>query len=89
MNSFNIKFLRSREYYWAIGAILFIGLLVAAFYWFNYYRIGDFAMRWTTGEQAGFRSRDPDFNQYGNNPVARSTVTLLSVVTQKLCSLLC
>jgi hypothetical protein len=37
--------LRSREYYWATGAILF------------------------TGEQAGFRSRDPDFDQYGNPKV--------------------
>jgi hypothetical protein len=69
LNSFTIKFLRSREYCWAIGAILFIGLPVAAFYWFNYYRIGDFEMRWTTGEQAGFPSRDPDFDPYGNPKV--------------------
>jgi hypothetical protein len=69
LNSFTIKFLRSREYCWAIGAILFIGLPVAAFYWFNYYRIGDFEMRWTTGEQAGFRSRGPDFDPYGNPKV--------------------
>ena len=69
MDSFTIKFLRSREYCWAIGAILFIVLPLPAFYWFNYYRIGDFEMRWTTGEQAGFRSRGPDFDAYGNPKV--------------------
>src|SRR6266853_6656329 len=58
--------LRSKKTYWVIGAVLVIALLVGAVDWFNYYRVADFEMRWMTGEQAGFRSRDANFDQEDN-----------------------
>src|SRR6266481_1545570 len=46
--------LYSKKTYRVIEAVLVIVVIVAAVYWFNYYRIADFEMRWMTGEQANF-----------------------------------
>src|SRR5260370_36558166 len=58
--------LYSKKTYRVIEAVLVIVVIVAAVYWFNYYRIADFEMRWMTGEQANFRSREPNFDRDGN-----------------------
>ncbi len=58
--------LYSKKTYRVIGAVLVIVVIVAAVYWFNYYRIASFEMRWMTGEQANFRSREPNFDRDGN-----------------------
>ncbi len=59
-------YLRSRKIYWAISVVTLAALLVAALHWFDYYRIADFEMRWMTGEQENFRSREPNFDRDGN-----------------------
>ena len=58
--------LYSKKTYRVIEAVLVIVVIVAAVYWFNYYRIADFEMRWMTGEQENFRSREPNFDRDGN-----------------------
>jgi len=58
--------LHSKKTYRVIGAVLVIAVIVPVVYWFNYYRIADFEMRWMTGEQANFRSREPNFDRDGN-----------------------
>ena len=58
--------LYSKKTYRVVGTVLVIVVFVAAAYWFDYYRIADFEMRWVTGEQANFRSRGPNFDRDGN-----------------------
>jgi hypothetical protein len=60
------SYLYSKKTYRMIGAVLVIAVIIPAVYWFNYYRIADFEMRWMTGEQANFHSREPNFDRDGN-----------------------
>ena len=60
------SYLHSKQTYRVIGVVVVIAVIIASIYWFNYYRIADFEMRWTTGEHANFRSREPNFDRDGN-----------------------
>ncbi len=46
-----------------IAVAVILGLCV---HWFNYNRVANYELRWTTGEQAGFNSYGPNFDANGN-----------------------